>query len=260
MEEALVEAGMMHGVQGLLAATALMGIGVSAHRGGDRGQVRAKWALGLHGPSRWHGEDNVALYLKRFAVKFIRPVIGRLGGLTGLGLLGWLAGPAGLVISLGTLLLLAPTQTSVARQARGDRRVPSVRRIDFKGQTQSNELAIGHAEHAVGPLGELLVVGDQHDGLAQGVPAVQRTNRAASPRFLSPGCPKARRPTARSAVHQGTRATATRCCSPPEIRKGCGRGGAPVPGHPAIALRARDFAPETFHQQSKRASARFQGR
>ena len=51
---------------------------------------------------------DTLLYVKRFAIKFIRPVLGALAGVTGLGMLGWLAGPAGLVISLGTLLLLAP--------------------------------------------------------------------------------------------------------------------------------------------------------
>ena len=51
---------------------------------------------------------HVRLYLTRFAVKFIRPVLGALAALTGVGVLGWMAGPAGLVISLGTLLLLAP--------------------------------------------------------------------------------------------------------------------------------------------------------
>ena len=35
-------------------------------------------------------------------------MLGASAGVTGLGMLGWFAGPAGLVISLGTLLLLAP--------------------------------------------------------------------------------------------------------------------------------------------------------
>lgn len=107
MEEALVEAGMVHGVAGLLAATALMGL-VYPLIEGLTGASPGKWALGLQvgHPSGHHG--NVPLYLKRFAVKFIRPVLGALAALTGFSLLGWFAGPAGLVVSVGALLLLAP--------------------------------------------------------------------------------------------------------------------------------------------------------
>ena len=107
MEDALVEAGMVQGVAGLLAATALMGLTYPLIEG-LTGASPGKWALGLQvgHPSGHRG--HVALFLKRFAVKFIRPVLGALAALTGLSLLGWLAGPAGLVVSVGTLLLFAP--------------------------------------------------------------------------------------------------------------------------------------------------------
>lgn len=107
MEDALVDAGMAHGVTGLLAATALMGLAYPLVEG-LTGASPGKWTLGLHvGRPNGH-RGNVALYLKRFAVKFIRPVLGALAALTGFSVLGWLAGPAGLVVSAGTLLLLAP--------------------------------------------------------------------------------------------------------------------------------------------------------
>ena len=113
MEEVLVEAGMVHGVAGLLAATALMGL-VYPLIEGLTGASPGKWALGLQvgHPSGHNG--NVPLYLKRFAVKFIRPVLGALAALTGFSLLGWFAGPAGLVV-VGALVA-CPTQASPARQ------------------------------------------------------------------------------------------------------------------------------------------------
>nr|CBL87430.1 hypothetical protein S18_848_0017 [uncultured Flavobacteriia bacterium] len=107
MEELLVEAGMVHGVQGLLAATALLGIGYPLIEG-VTGASPGKWVLGLRIGHASGTAGDTALYAKRFAIKFIRPLLGALAGATGLGMLGWLAGPAGLVISLGTLLLLAP--------------------------------------------------------------------------------------------------------------------------------------------------------
>ena len=107
MEEVLVEAGMVHGVQGLLAATALLGIGYPLIEG-VTGASPGKWVLGLRIGHASGTAGDTALYVKRFAIKFIRPLLGALAGATGLGMLGWLAGPAGLVISLGTLLLLAP--------------------------------------------------------------------------------------------------------------------------------------------------------
>ena len=107
MEEALVAAGMVNGVAGLLAATALLGL-VYPLVEGLTGASPGKWALGLQ-VGRPNGQrGNVALYLKRFVVKFIRPVLGALAALTGMSVLGWFAGPAGLVVTVGTLLLLAP--------------------------------------------------------------------------------------------------------------------------------------------------------
>ena len=107
MDSALIEAGLMGGVSGLLAATALMGL-VYPLVEGVTGASPGKWALGLQVGHPDGRRGNVALFLARFALKFIRPVMGALAAVTGLSLLGWLAGPAGLVVSLGTLLLLAP--------------------------------------------------------------------------------------------------------------------------------------------------------
>ena len=107
MEEVLVEAGMVYGVQGLLAATALLGIGYPLIEG-DRGKSGKVGVGTAHWPRQWHGRRHLVVR-EAFRHQFIRPVLGALAGVTGLGMLGWLAGPAGLVISLGTLLLLAPT-------------------------------------------------------------------------------------------------------------------------------------------------------
>ena len=107
MDSALIEAGLMDGVSGLLAATALMGLLYPLVEG-VTGASPGKWVLGLQVGHSDGRRGNVILFLTRFAVKFIRPVMGALAAVTGLSLLGWLAGPAGLVVSLGTLLLLAP--------------------------------------------------------------------------------------------------------------------------------------------------------
>ena len=107
MDSALIEAGLMGGVSGLLAATALMGL-VYPLVEGVTGASPGKWVLGLQVGHPDGRRGNVTLFLARFAVKFIRPVMGALAAVTGLSLMGWLAGPAGLVVSLGTLLLLAP--------------------------------------------------------------------------------------------------------------------------------------------------------
>ena len=107
MEEALVAAGMVHGVSGLLAATALLGL-VYPLVEGLTGASPGKWALGLQVGRPNGRRGNVALYMTRFVVKFIRPVLGALAALTGIGVLGWLGSPAGLVVSVGTLLLFAP--------------------------------------------------------------------------------------------------------------------------------------------------------
>ena len=106
VEEALVEAGMTGGVMGLLGATALMSV-VYPLVEGLTGASPGKWILGLR-VGRQDGESgDVVLYMKRFVVKFIRPVMMALSAATGIGVLAWLSGPAGTVISAGTLLLLA---------------------------------------------------------------------------------------------------------------------------------------------------------
>ena len=107
MDDALVEAGLVRGVMGLLAASALLGI-VYPLVEGLTGASPGKWMLGLRVAHADGRSGHVSLYMKRFVIKFIRPVLGTIAGLSGLGLLGWLAGPAGLVVTLGTLLLLAP--------------------------------------------------------------------------------------------------------------------------------------------------------
>mgnify|MGYP006265386679 CR=1 FL=1 len=107
MDSALIEAGMMNGVSGLLAATALMGLMYPLVEG-VTGASPGKWALGLQVGHPDGRRGNVVLFLTRFAVKFVRPVMAALAAVTGLSLLGWLAGPSGLVVSLGTVLLLAP--------------------------------------------------------------------------------------------------------------------------------------------------------
>ena len=106
VEEALAEAGLMGGVMGLLGATALMSV-VYPLVEGLTGASPGKWILGLRVGRQNGASGDVVLYLKRFAVKFIRPVMMALSAATGIGVLAWLSGPAGTVVSLGTLLLLA---------------------------------------------------------------------------------------------------------------------------------------------------------
>ena len=106
VEEALVQAGLMGGVMGLLGATALMSV-VYPMVEGLTGASPGKWILGLRVGRQDGTSGDVVLYLKRFAVKYIRPVMMALSAATGMSLLAWLSGPAGTVISAGTLLLLA---------------------------------------------------------------------------------------------------------------------------------------------------------
>jgi len=74
---------------------------------GLTGASPGKWVLGLRVGRQDGTSGDVALYLKRFAVKYIRPVMIALSAATGMSLLAWLSGPAGTVMSVGTLLLLA---------------------------------------------------------------------------------------------------------------------------------------------------------
>lgn len=106
VEEALVQAGLMGGVMGLLGATALMSV-VYPLVEGLTGASPGKWILGLRVGRLDGTSGNVVLYLKRFAVKYIRPVMMAMSAATGMSLLAWLSGPAGTVMTFGTLLLLA---------------------------------------------------------------------------------------------------------------------------------------------------------
>ena len=106
VEEALVEAGLTSGVMGLLGASALMSV-VYPLVEGLTGASPGKWTLGLRVGREDGASGDVVLYLKRFAVKFIRPVMMALSAATGIGVLAWLSGPAGTVMAFGTLLLLA---------------------------------------------------------------------------------------------------------------------------------------------------------
>ena len=106
VEEALVEAGLTSGVMGLLGASALMSV-VYPLVEGLTGASPGKWTLGLRVGREDGASGDVVLYLKRFVVKFIRPVMMALSAATGIGVLAWLSGPAGTVMAFGTLLLLA---------------------------------------------------------------------------------------------------------------------------------------------------------
>ncbi|MDA0940703.1 MAG: RDD family protein [Bacteroidetes bacterium] len=129
VEEALVEAGLMGGVMGLLGATALMSV-VYPLVEGLTGASPGKWILGLRVGRQNGASGDVVLYLKRFAVKFIRPVMMALSAATGVGLMAWLSGPAGTVMAIGTLLLL-----SSHKQALHDKLVGTAvyRRVDLEG-------------------------------------------------------------------------------------------------------------------------------
>lgn len=106
LDDMLVESGMVGGVVGLLGATALMSL-VYPLVEGLTGASPGKWVLGLQVGFPDGSQGTRILYLRRFAIKFVRPLLGASAALTGLALLGVLAGPAGLVISIGTLLLFA---------------------------------------------------------------------------------------------------------------------------------------------------------
>ena len=65
--------------RGLLAATALLGIGYPIIEG-VTGASPGKWVLGLRiGHANGTAGDTLGLYVKRFAIKFIRPVLGAPG-------------------------------------------------------------------------------------------------------------------------------------------------------------------------------------
>lgn len=107
MEQAIVQAGMEGGVLGLLGATALVSI-VYPMVEGATGASPGKWALGFRVGRQDGTPGSVGVYVKRYVIKFIRPVLMAMAAASGIGVLAWLSGPAGTVIAVGTLLLLAP--------------------------------------------------------------------------------------------------------------------------------------------------------
>ena len=107
MEENLTAAGLENGVEGLLGTMAMMGI-LYPMVEGLTGASPGKWLLGLRVANADGQPGGLPLYMKRFSIKFIRPLLIAMGALSGVSALGWMSGPAGLVISLGTLMLLAP--------------------------------------------------------------------------------------------------------------------------------------------------------
>ena len=129
-EESLVQAGLRGGVMGLLGATALMSV-VYPFVEGLTGASPGKWILGLRVGREDGSSGDVVLYLKRFAVKFIRPVLMAVSAAIGVVGLAWLSGPAGTVMTIGTLLLFAPH-----KQALHDKLAETAvfRRIDLEGQ------------------------------------------------------------------------------------------------------------------------------
>ena len=129
VEEALVEAGLSGGVMGLLGATALMSV-VYPLVEGLTGASPGKWILGLRVGRQDVASGDVALYLKRFVVKFIRPVMMALSAATGMGMLAWLSGPAGTVMAAGTLLLLASHKQALHDKLAG---TAVYRRMELEG-------------------------------------------------------------------------------------------------------------------------------
>lgn len=107
VEAMLVEAGLAEGLTSLLAASVLIGVGYPLVEGLS-GASPGKWIMGIHVARPDGTQGDVGLYLRRFLVKYVRPVFATLGAISGISALGFLAGPAGLVVTVGTLLLLAP--------------------------------------------------------------------------------------------------------------------------------------------------------
>lgn len=107
VEAMLVEAGLAEGLTSLLAASALIGVGYPMVEGVS-GASPGKWIMGIQIARPDGSRGDVGLYLRRFLVKHVRPVFATVGAVSGISALGFLAGPAGLVVTVGTLLLLAP--------------------------------------------------------------------------------------------------------------------------------------------------------
>ena len=106
VESMLVEAGLDQGLTSLLAASALIGVMYPMVEGVS-GASPGKWIMGIC-IARPDGTRDLVLYMRRFLVKYVRPVFASVGAVSGISALGFLAGPAGLVVTVGTLLLLAP--------------------------------------------------------------------------------------------------------------------------------------------------------
>jgi len=107
MEEAVAAFGVVGGIAGLFAASALMSIAyplVEAVTGASPG----KWVVGLRVGTEDGQRGNVGVYAWRAVLKSIRAALLAVAGLTGLAFLGMLAGPAGMVMDLGVLFMLAP--------------------------------------------------------------------------------------------------------------------------------------------------------
>ncbi|MDA0729824.1 MAG: RDD family protein [Bacteroidetes bacterium] len=107
MEDALIAAGIAGGLLALLAASALIG-GLYPLIEGLTGASPGKWMLGLQVGRDDGGVGNVGLFLKRAMIKSVQSLLVLASALTGIAVLGFLAGPAGLVIQVGTLMMLAP--------------------------------------------------------------------------------------------------------------------------------------------------------
>ena len=107
VEAMLVEAGLDQGLTSLLAASALIGVMYPMVEGAT-GASPGKWIMGICIARPDCTKGDLVLYLRRFLVKYVRPVFATVGAVSGISALGFLAGPAGLVVTVGTLLLLAP--------------------------------------------------------------------------------------------------------------------------------------------------------
>ena len=107
VEAMLVEAGLYQGLTSLLAASALIGVMYPMVEGVS-GASPGKWIMGICIARPDGTRGDLVLYMRRFLVKYVRPVFASVGAVSGISALGFLAGPAGLVVTVGTLLLLAP--------------------------------------------------------------------------------------------------------------------------------------------------------
>ena len=107
VEAMLVEAGLDQGLTSLLAASALIGVMYPMVEGVS-GASPGKWIVGIQIARPDGSWGDISLYLRRFLVKHVRPVFAAVGAVSGISALGFMAGPAGLVMTVGTLFLLAP--------------------------------------------------------------------------------------------------------------------------------------------------------